>query len=299
MRIENLKKATPEQTRALQVKALEILKYFKSFCESHGLTFYVCGGCCIGAIRHGGFIPWDDDIDVFMKREDYEKLPVLWNKYADIKHYAYCRTTEVHNYHNIGASIRDNYTTFINEHSVNDDINHGLQIDILPLDVCPDSKIARFEQIVFAMIYSLYNAQRLPDNQGDFLRIMSKIMLSLVPSKKIRYLIWSFAQRRMIRWTGKNTKYITEICSGSRYMFNQYPKEYFAEPVEKDFEDIKVPLPTNYDGYLQMAFGEYMKMPPKEKQVAKHNTVLVDLDNSYTIYKGRYYLQEEKGDSNG
>ena len=80
--------------RDLQLKCLEILLYFKDFCEKHNLRFFLCGGACIGAIRHKGFIPWDDDIDVFMPREDYEKLGDLWNKYADTERYEYCRTNK-------------------------------------------------------------------------------------------------------------------------------------------------------------------------------------------------------------
>lgn len=291
MDLENLKKANFQQIKAVQVKSLEILKYFQSFCTEYELTFYICGGCCIGAIRHQGFIPWDDDIDVFMKRDDYERLPILWEKYADTGKYSYCRTNAKENYHNIGASIRDNNTTFINEHSVNDDINHGLQIDIIPLDKCPDSRFDRFEQIIFAMVYSLYNAQRLPDNQGRLLRILSKLLLGIVSSQSLRYKIWKYAQKKMIKWNDEDTNYITEICSGFRYMRNKYPKEYFAEPVMKEFEGDKVPLPSDYDGYLSMAFGDYMKMPSIEKQKAKHNTVFVDLDNSYKMYKGVYYLK--------
>ena len=63
--------------RGIQLKSLEILLYFKEFCEEHNLLFYFCGGCCIGTVRHKGFIPWDDDIDVIMPREDYEKLGVM------------------------------------------------------------------------------------------------------------------------------------------------------------------------------------------------------------------------------
>ena len=80
------------EIRELQLKELELLKVFKSFCDSHGLLFYFCGGCCIGALRHKGFIPWDDDIDVFMPREDYEKLYTLWKEYGDNEKYPILRT---------------------------------------------------------------------------------------------------------------------------------------------------------------------------------------------------------------
>ena len=71
-----------ETIRRLQLKELETLVYFKQFCDEHGLTFFFCGGCCIGSLRNKGFIPWDDDIDVFMPRGDYERLPELWKKYS-------------------------------------------------------------------------------------------------------------------------------------------------------------------------------------------------------------------------
>ena len=66
------------ELRDVQLKSLDILLFFKEFCEKHNLLFYFCGGCCIGTLRHKGFIPWDDDVDVFMPRKDYERLKVLW-----------------------------------------------------------------------------------------------------------------------------------------------------------------------------------------------------------------------------
>ncbi|MCI7126847.1 MAG: LicD family protein, partial [Clostridium sp.] len=80
-------------TKKIQDKELEMLLYFQKICDEHHLTFYLCGGGLIGAIRHRGFIPWDDDLDVFMPRPDYEKLSAIWNEYADTQKYSYCRTT--------------------------------------------------------------------------------------------------------------------------------------------------------------------------------------------------------------
>lgn len=102
----------------LQNKMLEMLLYFDEFCRENSLKYYVCGGCLIGVVRHKGFIPWDDDIDLFMPRPDYERLAKIWNKKADIKKFVYCRTNREHIYHDGGASIRDIRTTYINRHSV-------------------------------------------------------------------------------------------------------------------------------------------------------------------------------------
>ena len=101
---DKILKFTPDKLRELQLKGLEILLYFKEFCEKHKLTFFFCGGCCIGTLRHKGFIPWDDDVDVFMPRDDYEKLYVLWNKYADTKRYS-CNRTNEKEYFNIKVDV--------------------------------------------------------------------------------------------------------------------------------------------------------------------------------------------------
>ena len=82
-------------TKEIQEKELNMLLYFKEFCDKHNLRFYLCGGGLIGAIRHNGFIPWDDDLDLFMPRPDYEKLAELWPKYADTERYTYCRTVVI------------------------------------------------------------------------------------------------------------------------------------------------------------------------------------------------------------
>ncbi len=292
--IYDLKNATKEEIKSLQEKSLEILLYFKDFCEKHNLLFYLCGGCCIGAIRNKGFIPWDDDIDVFMPREDFERLAVLWPKYADTDRYSFCRTNKEVNYHHAAASIRDNNTTFIMRHSKDDDINHGLILDIIPLDGCPDSKIKRLKQMFFAMAFSLFNAQRLPDNQGKFLRILSKILLSIFRSKNLRYFIWKYSEKQMTKYKIKDCKYITELVTGFRYMKNKYPKHIFEKAVYKEFEGYEMPVPVGYDTYLKMAFGDYMKLPPEEQRRPKHDTVYINLKESYKKFKGIYYCVAQK-----
>ena len=286
---------TQTRLREVQHKSIEILLYFKEFCEKHGLMFYLCGGCCIGTVRHKGFIPWDDDIDVFMPRDDYEKLAILWEKEADTDRYSLSRSNEKVNYRHTDTAIQDNYTTFINRHSKDLDINHGLMIDVIPLDGCPKSKFKRFLQIIHAMAYSLFNAQRLPDNQGKLLRGLSKIILSVFQSSKLRYKIWRYCETQMIKYDIKDCDHITELVTGFKYLKIRYPKEIFEKAVYKDFEGYKMPIPNGYDTYLRMAFGDYMQLPPEEERVPKHDTVYINLNESYKEFKYIYYCVDEKG----
>ena len=281
----------PQTLRMLQLKGLEILKYFKSFCDQNNLLFYFCGGCCIGALRNKGFIPWDDDVDVFMPRDDYEKLYKLWNQKADTIKYSCIRTTGVNNFSgHIFTTIADNNTTMIKPSQVNLDIPHGVTIDVFPLDGCPKNKIKRKLQMFWALIYSLYLAQIVPENHGKFVRMCGKLLLSIVPSKKIKCNIAKFAEKQMSKYKIKDCELITELCAGPGYMKYVYPKDIFESAVLKEFEGELFPIPKGYDKYLKIAFGDYMTPPPKEKQVAHHDVLFLDLQNSYKKYKGIKYL---------
>lgn len=280
------------EVQAIQRKGLEILSYFREFCEKYHINFYVGSGCCIGAVRHKGFIPWDDDIDVFLLRSDYERVAILWNQYADTSRYAYCRTTEKENYHDTGASIRDNRTTFINKHCVDADINQGLQIDLIPIDKCAKGKIPHARQIFWAVVFSLFNAQRLPDNQGSVARYVTRLVYALVPSKRLKDKIWRYAEKRMLVKDDSLYDGYTELVTGLKGLTLHYPESFFGSPVYLQFEDTTIPVYSHYKDYLSMVFGNYMALPPAEERVPKHNTVFVDMNHPYTDYKGKYYCIE-------
>lgn len=281
--------------RELQNKSLEIALYFKDFCNEHSLLFYMCGGCCIGSLRHKGFIPWDDDVDVFMPRDDYEKLKELWPKYANTEKYACVYADKNRVDGNLFVTIRDNETTAIKPYQVDMDISHGVALDVLPLDGWPDGKMKRKMQVFWALVYSLYCAQTVPVNHGKAVSVAGKIALTLVPSKKLRYKLWKLAERKMTKYPIKECNYITELCSGPYYMKKQYPREAFDKAIWVDFENVKMPIPQGYDVYLRTAFGDYMKLPPKEKQKPHHDAIFIDLNNSYKKYKGVYYLKRKDG----
>lgn len=274
----------------LQTKMLETLKEFIRVCKDNELTYFACGGTCIGALRHNGFIPWDDDLDVFMPRPDYEKLWEIRDQFTGGK-YKLCRTTKEKNYHHRVQQLVDLNTTFINQRSVNEDIEHGVYIDILPLDACAPTKLGRIQQVLQAMLYSVFNVQCVPEFHGGRLfRIIVDIMLKAVPNDEARYKIWSSCERKMTKYEWSNASSVVELAASMKVLLNPYPKVWFEGVKTHQFEDIVINLPSGADQYLSQVFGDYMELPPEDKRHPVHNTVLIDLDHPYTQYRGKKYF---------
>lgn len=286
-----------DELNKLHLLTLNMAEQFVHFCRQNNLICYLCGGGCIGAVRHKGWIPWDDDLDFFMPREDYEKAIIYWKQQMAHSRYKMEISDAEHIDGNLFFTIRDSATTYIKPYQENMNITQGIVLDVLPLDGYPDKWWNRKKQCFWALIYSLYCAQITPKNHGKIIETLAKIMLFLVPNKKKRYKIFSYAKQKMTKYSITKCKGITELCSGPGYMKNWYPKEVFEGSVDVPFENTVMPIPVGYDSYLKIAFGNYMMLPPKDKQVASHDVVFMDLENSYIKYKGERYLKhsdEEK-----
>lgn len=281
-----------EDLRALQMKCLDILVYFKNICDKNKLTFFLAGGTAIGALRHHGFIPWDDDIDVFMPRPDYEKLTRIWNDVADTSKYVFCRSTKEINYHHHAASIVNINTTWIEERNVDNDIPQGVLMDVIPLDGCPDGKIQRISQLFYAFIFALFNPQRLPENKSKSVYVATKIIMGIIRSRKLQNKLWIKAEKEMIKYDFYSQKNITELIGNINGMLTTHPLESFSSVTYVDFEGHEMPIMKGYEEYLTSIFHDYMKMPPLSERRPKARIVYANLNKPYTLYKGKYFLKE-------
>lgn len=289
-----MKKISSDDLKRLHSLTLNMASEFVEFCNENDLCCYLCGGGCIGTIRHKGWIPWDDDLDFFMPRDDYEKAIILWKQQKKDSRYKLEVADRDHIDGNLFFVIRDSQTTYIKPYQSEMDITQGIVLDVLPLDGYPDSRIKRGFQCFWALVYSLFRAQIVPTNHGPFIRFIGKTALTIIRNKQIRYCIYKFAEKRMTKYKINECSGITELCSGPGYMKNWYPKDAFSKAVFLPFEDRLMPVPVGYDKYLKIAFGNYMIMPPIEKRISSHDVVFMDLNTPYTAYRGIYYLRGEK-----
>lgn len=272
-------KLSGDELRALQLKELDILKHFRDFCDSHSLTYYVCGGCLIGSLRYGKFIPWDDDADVFMPRKDYELFIKKYLNESKDERFVLLNETDDTFTRNCFATLVDTSATLIKNYQKDLDIPHGVAFDIFPIDPRPSGRIKKYFQFFWCIIYSLFRAQTIPEKHGGIMTFGSKVLLGFFRSYKTRKRIWKFAERHMTKYKIEDCEYICELCAGPRIMKNEYPKELFYDTVEIEFEGEKFKAMAGYEKYLELAFGEdYMTPPPKEEQVIAHDLAYLDLN---------------------
>lgn len=273
------------ELRSLQMKSLDLMVRFKKFCYDHNLKFFLCGGGCIGAVRHSGFIPWDDDLDVFMPRDDYEIL----SKFDYSKEsFTLIRSSDKTFSGQTFTVVSDKSSTLIKKEHIGLRIPRGVSVDIFPLDGCPDSWMKQKIQMIYACFFSLFTAKISPQNHGKLLCFISSILLSIIFGDKLRFKIASFCEKQMSKYKISNCKFVKELCAGPKYMRNVYDKKIFDSFILKKFENVELPVPIGYDEYLRTAFGNYMELPPKEQQVNSHDIVFLDLENSYEKYRNQF-----------
>ena len=272
--------------RDLQLAELEILKEFIRVCRKLNLKYFLYGGTLLGCIRHQGFIPWDDDIDVCMPRKDYEIFLEKGQEVLNKKYFLQNYKTEIEYTLNF-AKIRDSETTFIESSVKNSNINHGVYIDIFPLDgYKPENKFYNLKLDITYKLHRIhiskgYNIERTRNLKSKVLDIVTDVIYKNKTIKEIIDREDKIAQKQDVN----NCKYVSTyeyIVKPAKELY--VPKEYFGEGKTKIFEGVEVNVPDNYDGYLKRAYGDYMQLPPEEKRIPHHYNEGVDLNKSYKEY---------------
>lgn len=271
-----------EQQRELHGILLEMLDVFCHICDENNLTYYLIGGSCLGAIRHKGFIPWDDDIDIGMPREDYDRFNTLaQSKLTDGLFLQNFRTDP--NYYYEFCKIRNSRTTYIETGLSNLDINHGLFIDIFPLDYVPNTA---FEKANFRIKRALYDNYIVQFYNGQSKNAsIQKKATSLLAKMIIKDIATAKEGRdHLLKKISSNPTQFIANYYGAWAKKEIVPIGFFARGINAEFEGRTVRVPQEYDMYLRHVYGDYMQLPPENKRVSHHNCKIIDLHTPYTSY---------------
>lgn len=270
--------------RKLQLVQVDMLKDLKTICEKHNIRFYLDSGTALGAVRHNGFIPWDNDIDVSMPYEDYERFLNLPQEEIGEKYFIQTYKSD-ENYYRAYARMRLNNTTMMYANNTKYKTHHGIWIDIFPIVELNLGFEAKFKKLLIKIantsrMQSLFEATKesIAKEKSKLSLKLTELYYKLIPRKRREKLydrILSYICK------AKNKNSVTSLwCS----ITSTIPKScYEGEPAKVLFEGEYYPLPAKYHEYLTIKYGDYMKLPPENERVC-HANLIVDFDNDYTKY---------------
>lgn len=275
------------QLEQFKAKKLEILKELDRVCKEADIKYFLAYGTLLGAVRHNGFIPWDDDIDVFMLYPEYEKL--LNNKGLLKDNYFIQSVDTEPQYRKMKISFRDSNTSFFADDRDTLDMNHGIYIDIYILFPYPDNFFRAHKLIIDSYLLRILYAKDVPQNHGGLAKKISRLLLLLYKGDKAKRKIAKIENELI---GNKGSKYVSsfygeDITPISTFRF---PKEYFENPKYLQFEDMMAPCPSNSEEICRITYGStYMELPPVEERNPRHDIRFVDFSEPYTKYEGVYY----------
>lgn len=278
-------------------KLLGLFGKFIDFCDEYSLTYYCTGGTMLGAVRHHGFIPWDDDIDLFMMRDDYNKLISLQSELQ--KRGIRMEGLQSQDKFAVFLKLWDTGTTLWEIEEI--PFVYGIFIDIFPLDYSDDSQEQFLSKYMKRRrLYILYQLSQM--------RFSVHAILSRIKQKDKKFIFRDFLslfvpaflqgyiRNLLIREDEKGWK--QQGCFLASYYGDYFEreflkKEWFDDYILVDFEKLKVKIPKGYDGYLSQIYHDYMKLPPKEKQISHHYHYYLNLDQHYNMEQIKLLIKKK------
>lgn len=267
----------------LQKVEFDLFRCFVDVCERLNLNYFLVCGSALGATRHKGFIPWDDDMDVGMYREDYNKFmelaPALLPEGIFLQNY---KSDPAFPY--VFAKLRNSNTTYIQSLLSNLDMNHGIYMDIFPLDGCPDSV---FEQKKLVFMKKHYLRQLAAAfNMPSTLSLRGKISVSI-----FKFLgCHKRTGKILMKYEALISKYPVNgakiICNHGTWYGNKdfIAAEYYGGGTDGEYEGMLVRVPERVTDYLTALYGDWQTPPPYDKQIGSHFYEVCDTKKPYIEY---------------
>lgn len=265
-----------ELLRKHQLAMLDMLEAVDHICKKHRISYQLFAGTALGAVRHQGFIPWDDDLDVIMLRSDYERFMKIAPQELEARFFLQKEFSE--HWPMFFSKLRLNNTTALEKYHVRDKkIHQGIYIDIFPCDNLSDNHYMRKLQFIVSKVIiakSLYSRGYETDNRGKKLFMQ---LCRMFPRKPLHMFC--------ILCREKNSEMVhTFFGASSRYEKSIYPREWFSNTKSVIFEGKEYPVSIDVEEMLKSLYGDYMRLPAPEERKCKTHVAFLDLEQSYTEY---------------
>jgi lipopolysaccharide cholinephosphotransferase len=272
-----------EDLRKLQLVQLKILKEVHGMCEKHNIQYFLTCGTLIGAVRHKGFIPWDDDIDIGMLREEYDKFCTVCK--TELSDDYFLQTIETDpGYGNAFGKFMLKKTLFISKMSGKAKKKSGIPIDIFPYDCIPNGKYRQsIQRKIVNTLRMAYLVKKKYLVMGNYPKLKRMLycscyrMLSFLPSSLIRHLLYNTIIK--YSYLGKNKNCLVTIFGLSHFK-GITEINNLRNLTLVPFEDGTFYIPKEYDTILSKLYGDYMTFPPPDKRVSKHELIALDFNCS-------------------
>ncbi len=284
-----MREMTPDDwgIKELQNCILNIAKYIHDFCMQYGVEYTIAGGTTLGAVRHKGFIPWDDDMDLFMTPNNYEKFRKIFKEKGDHSKY-YLQEGFSFNGMVNWAKIRLNNSTFIEEAVANKDIHHGVYVDIFLIHNSPKSKIKQIWMLFWGNYISFKEIiNRNYNKRGRMFNIFLRAFRFLPSDFLVK-----FALQQIYRYRYKECDFKCNVYDRKPLKQLFYPNYYFDNVKPVEFEKVSLMCMGDPDSYLKACYGNYMEMPSLSQIKYKKHAMEWSVDKPFTPRGKGLFLDE-------
>lgn len=267
-----------EKLRQLQLTMLEILKVFDRFCREHDLKYSLYAGSLLGAVRHKGFIPWDDDLDVCMSRADYERFLTLWQQDPPEGYVLQNKENSVY-FDQSFSKIRKDHTTFLQDEWQIGNHHTGIFLDVFPIDRIPNGKLNRMIFKWHCMKYQLLTREFVPPKGSAVVRFGSAVILACI-AKTRREKARQNTLKKITKYNHRQ-ELETVAIETMASLRKPFAPDMLDEYIDLPFEDGMFMCFAGWDDHLRRKFGDYMQFPPESERVWKHHPIIIDFERNY------------------
>jgi lipopolysaccharide cholinephosphotransferase len=275
-----------EKTKRLWAVELDLLEKLMEVCDRNGLRYFASYGTLLGAVRHKGFIPWDDDIDITMPRKDFDKLKLIAAEEFSYPYFLQTSENDPEHFMAGHFKLRNSTTTYKDYLNLGHSCNQGCFIDITALDNVFDDPNKRRKQIKKIEFYKTLLFAKVYGN--DFVSLYD-----YSPREWKRYKL--IAKLVSHKWLCKKFNEACKVCSNETtklgvftqktgdYEFRYFERGIFEESIMLEFEHLKIPVPKEYDRYISLVWNNGMELPPEEERKQRHEA-FIDTETPYKNY---------------